>query len=90
MKKRLNLFLFTCLFSTLAVAQSNQLDSTSYDFWVGKWDAKWENANGTTGSGPNHVIKVLDGTILSTSLHNSPDKSHRHSRRILRLNHQAY
>ena len=64
MKKLLSLLFATCLFASLADAQSDQLDSATYDFWVGKWDAKWENANGTTGSGTNHIFKVLDGTVI--------------------------
>ena len=64
MKKSLSLLFAICLFANLAVAQIDQLDSASYDFWVGKWDANWKNANGTTGSGTNHVFKVLDGTVI--------------------------
>ena len=64
MKKTLYLLIIICSFTSLVVAQNNQLDSASYDFWLGKWDAKWENANGTTGSGSNHVFKVLDGTVI--------------------------
>ena len=64
MKKLQILLIAISLFSTKVVAQSDQLDSTSYDFWVGKWDAKWENANGTIGSGTNHVFKVLNGTVI--------------------------
>ena len=64
MKKSLCLLFAVCLFSTLTIAQSDQLDSATYDFWVGKWDAKWENANGSTGSGTNHIFKVLGGTVI--------------------------
>ena len=64
MKKSLSLLFGTCLFASLTMAQNDQLDSASYDFWVGKWDANWKNANGTTGSGTNHIFKVLDGTVL--------------------------
>jgi hypothetical protein len=64
MKKLLSLLFAICLFSSLTIAQSDQLDSATYDFWVGKWNANWENANGTKGSGTNHVFKVLDGTVI--------------------------
>ena len=46
------------------MAQDRNLDETSYDFWLGKWDANWENADGSTGSGTNHIFKVLDGKVL--------------------------
>lgn len=64
MKKSLSLLFTVCLFSALTIAQSGQLDNATEDFWLGKWDAIWENTNGTTGSGTNHVFKVPDGTVL--------------------------
>ena len=64
MKKLLSILFAICLFASMADAQSDQLDSATYDFWVGKWNANWENANGTTGSGTNHIFKVLDGTVI--------------------------
>jgi len=64
MKKALNILIAFSLLPILLVAQGNQMDSSTYDFWVGKWDAQWQNANGSIGSGTNHVFKVLDGTVL--------------------------
>lgn len=64
MKKAANLLIAFSLLPVLLIAQNNQMDSTTYDFWVGKWDAQWQNANGSTGSGTNHVFKVFDGTVL--------------------------
>lgn len=39
-------------------------DSTLFDFWVGKWDATWKNADGSTGQGTNTIVKILDGKVL--------------------------
>ena len=64
MKNIFNLLAVLCLIPTLLLAQSNGLDRTTYDFWVGKWDAQWQNADGSSGSGTNHVFKVLEGTVL--------------------------
>ena len=35
-----------------------------FDFWLGDWDARWVNADGTRGSGRNHVARILDGRVL--------------------------
>lgn len=48
-------------------AQTNlsELDSEEYfDFWVGKWDLTWEDADGTTAHGTNHIERVLNGKVI--------------------------
>lgn len=35
-----------------------------FDFWVGDWNAKWKNKNGTDGRGRNVITKVNDGKVL--------------------------
>jgi hypothetical protein len=64
MKKSALLFLAFSFISTTLFAQSTGLDMATYDFWLGNWDANWKNADGSTGSGSNHVFKVLDGTVI--------------------------
>ena len=64
MKKALSLLIAFSLLPALLMAQSHNPDSTTYDFWLGKWDAQWQNANGSIGNGTNHVFKVLEGTVL--------------------------
>ena len=34
-----------------------------FDFWVGKWDASWDEGEGKVGRGTNTITKVLDGTV---------------------------
>jgi len=46
------------------LAQNEGLNKSTYNFWLGKWDAEWQNADGTTSKGTNYVFKVLDGTVL--------------------------
>jgi hypothetical protein len=35
-----------------------------FDFWVGDWNAKWKNKDGTDGRGRNVITKALDGKVL--------------------------
>ena len=58
--------LLVILLPIVSIAQdpNSNLDETTYDFWLGKWDATWINADGTTGKGINHIFKVLDGKVL--------------------------
>ena len=59
------LILFTIFITSHAsIAQDGQLNQASYDFWLGKWEANWVNTDGSTGSGTNHIFKVLDGKLL--------------------------
>ena len=62
--KMKKLLLFLLCVPGLLIAQDNNLDEQSYDFWLGKWQAVWTNADGSTGSGTNHIFRVLDDKVL--------------------------
>ena len=47
-----------------AAANDKEQPPDLFDFWVGDWDAKWKNANGTDGRGRNVIAKILDGAVL--------------------------
>jgi hypothetical protein len=53
------------LLVSLANSQSLPSEPEKYfDFWLGKWEVTWEEGNGKTGSGTNHITKILDGTAI--------------------------
>lgn len=35
-----------------------------YDFWIGNWNVEWDEADGKTGAGTNHIEKILDGKVI--------------------------
>lgn len=35
-----------------------------FDFWLGHWDASWDEAEGKKGQGSNHIHKILDGKVI--------------------------
>lgn len=37
---------------------------TWYDFWVGKWDVTWDEADGKKGRGVNSIVKILNNTVI--------------------------
>ena len=41
-----------------------QLDSLTFDFWIGKWDASWQNSKGESEHGTNLIERILDGSVL--------------------------
>ena len=45
-------------------AQDNSPNEHSYDFWLGKWKVSWTNADGSVGSGTNHILKILDDKVI--------------------------
>ena len=59
-----NILLFLILLPVFANAQKTSLNKSTYDFWLGKWNAEWVDANGNPGKGTNHIFKVLDGAVL--------------------------
>lgn len=43
----------------------SELEPEAYfDFWVGKWNLTWEDADGAVAKGTNHIEKVLDGKVI--------------------------
>ena len=51
----------TFLASSHTVAQD---EKTWFDFWVGKWEASWTDADGKIGKGTNTITKILDNTVI--------------------------
>ncbi|EAY25298.1 DUF1579 family protein [Microscilla marina] len=35
-----------------------------FDFWVGKWNATWKNADGTVGKATNEITRILNGKVI--------------------------
>lgn len=60
--KNLLFVLILLPFGTLA--QESNLNESTYDFWIGEWQAEWTNADGSTGKGRNHISRVLDDKVL--------------------------
>ena len=58
------IFFLLIIFPLISTVQAQELNEETYDFWLGKWQASWTNADGSTGSGTNHIFKVLDGKVL--------------------------
>lgn len=62
--------LFTIIISFLFIsniqAQSSLPENPEsyFDFWLGKWDATWDEGNGKKGKGTNHITRILDGKVI--------------------------
>lgn len=56
--------LVTILLSFASQVFAQELNATSFDFWVGKWTATWKNPDGTTANATNTIEKTLNGTVL--------------------------
>lgn len=54
------------LFQYFIVAAQSSDDHimTQYDFWVGKWDATWDEGQGKVGKGTNIITKILDEKVI--------------------------
>ena len=61
MKHKLLLFVLI-LFSVFGYAQD--LNETTFDFWVGDWELSWDKGDGTKGHGINKIEKTLDGKVI--------------------------
>ncbi|MBV1923786.1 MAG: hypothetical protein KUG68_07160 [Flavobacteriaceae bacterium] len=56
--------IFFMLFMIYSVSNSQELNNSSFDFWLGTWEATWESSEGTTITGTNTISKVLDGNVI--------------------------
>ena len=45
-------------------ACAQEVDSTTFDFWLGEWKVSWEEAEGRTGTGRNTIVRKLDGAVI--------------------------
>lgn len=67
MRLSLLLLLITICLSPDVRAQDDISDlqpEAYFDFWVGSWEATWDEAEGKMGSGTNLIEKTLDGRVL--------------------------
>lgn len=57
-----------CFISFSAAGQElklQELDTAAYfDFWVGKWKAKYDSGDGMTVYGTNVIEKIFDGKVI--------------------------
>lgn len=62
------ILVFIFALSGAVEAQNTRLSeleaSRYYDFWVGTWDLRWEDPDGSTGRGTNTIRKIMDGHVL--------------------------
>ena len=67
------IFPMIILISTNCLSQSEKKidDPTLFDFWVGEWNLTWKNQDGTSGSGKNHIIKILNGKVIQENFEDS-------------------
>ncbi|MGB5819171.1 MAG: hypothetical protein WBG90_06765 [Saonia sp.] len=36
----------------------------AFDFWIGSWEATWDESEGVVGKGTNEIKKILDGKVI--------------------------
>ena len=46
-----------------------------FDFWVGDWDLRWTNADGSAGQGRNRIDRILDGAVIEEKFEEAGDGS---------------
>lgn len=62
MEKTIVSFVFLLFISHLGFSQ--EMNSNSFDFWIGDWDLTWTNKQGETKKGSNKILKILDGNVI--------------------------
>lgn len=46
------------------VAEAQNMDASTFDFWEGTWELRWTDANGQAGSGTNVINRISGGKVL--------------------------
>ncbi|MEM7549617.1 MAG: hypothetical protein AAF363_08080 [Bacteroidota bacterium] len=73
MKKLNNTLLVLMLFQFALLGQ--ELEPDAFDFWVGEWEASWDEGDGKKGFGTNKIEKILDGKVIRENFEISEGKS---------------
>ncbi|MEL7270877.1 MAG: hypothetical protein AAGL34_14990 [Bacteroidota bacterium] len=62
----LSFFLFFSLFQILSAQNRNDsgFNGDEFDFWVGTWDATWDEGEGVVGKGTNSIQKIMDKKVI--------------------------
>ena len=63
----MKLILFTAALSLGFIVHSQTLPESPedyFDFWVGDWEATWDEGEGKIGKGTNSIRKVLDEKVI--------------------------
>ena len=70
MKKSIFILLWAAFLGIPVQAQTSIDDlppEEFYDFWVGEWDASWDEPEGKKGKGVNVITKDLDQKVIRES-----------------------
>ena len=80
------------LFSLISLAQEKPEEA--FDFWLGKWEAKWYNPDSSIVYGSNTITKILDSSVIEENFLSPTQKYKGRSLSIFnqtkRTWHQAY
>lgn len=55
---------FSLQTTTIATKQNTVPLDKRFDFWLGKWNATWKNADGSIGKATNEVSRILKGKVI--------------------------
>ena len=58
---------FVLVFMIIGLAislKAQDKPENNYDFWLGKWEASWDEPDGKKGKGTNHIHYTLDGKVI--------------------------
>lgn len=53
-----------CMLLAGVVLNAQELAPDTYDFWLGKWQAKWVDSQGNAGEGTNHIYLITGEKVL--------------------------
>jgi hypothetical protein len=58
------LSLKTSFVSSQNTSPCSSSEFSQFDFWIGKWNLKWLNEDGSIGYGTNNITKILDDCVI--------------------------
>ncbi len=85
-----NLLFGIMLLNKLIFAQLPENPEAIFDFWVGEWEATWDEGEGKEGKGTNSVKKILDGKVILENFEIIEGKSKGFKGTSISVYHTAY
>jgi len=62
--RKLLLFISLLIYVAQTVVEAQSEPEQWFDFWIGKWQVSWEQADGKMGGGTNTIEKILDDKVI--------------------------
>ncbi len=52
-----------------ATMTGQELDETTFDFWIGNWNVSWQDQDGKTVTGSNEILRTVNKKVIQENFY---------------------